>query len=200
MLTSVFKRTIFCIGLLWLAGSSVAQIPLLSENFNECDLPSDWTVNLIGTGPASWLVGEPQNSNSDGSTIDGTCMLIIDDDAAGNNTPPYAIQFISPVFDGTVYSTLKLQLDVHFREIYGTSLKVFVDQDGQLQEVISLSDGQGTGEQFSEFIHLEADISFFASEQMSIVIQYDDNESWGWWAGVDTVSYTHLTLPTILLV
>ncbi|MEM8907224.1 MAG: SprB repeat-containing protein, partial [Bacteroidota bacterium] len=136
---------------------------------------------------ATWNVGTPQNPNSNGSTIDGTCMLIMDDDAAGNNTPGYVLQFISPVFDGTQYATLQLKLDVHFREVYGSSLQILVQDGDDLKEVLRLSDGDGTGEQFSDFVHIETDLSFFASEQMSIVIQYDENASWAWWAGVDNL-------------
>ena len=164
-----------------------AQELLFSEDFDDCSLPTGWVSNVIGSISPAWEVGTPQNTNSDGSSIDGSCMLIMDDDATGNNTPGYVLQLISPFFDGTQYPELELTMDVHFRPYDGSSLTIMVFDGTEFHSVRRFDDDDGTGEQFSEFVTIEADLSFYASENMAIVIQYDDNDIWAWWAGVDNI-------------
>ena len=169
------------------SSSSFAQITLLSEDFNGCTYPVGWALNVIGDGTPFYEVGMPTNSSADGSTIDGSCMLIIDDDEAGNNTPPYIIQIISSAFDGTLTPIVELEIDVHFRPYDGSTLKIKVFDGTAFHEVRTWGDGDGTGEQFSEFEHVTLDLSFYASPNMQLVIEYDDNGIYGWWAGVDNI-------------
>lgn len=167
-----------------------AQDILFTESFNECTLSADWTVALTGNPDALWYVGMPANENSDGSSIDGSCMLIIDDDGTGEATPGFDLSLTSPAFDGTGYTTIGLSMDVHFRNYNGAdSLEIIVD-NGTSSDRIALYRGGGsqTGEQFSEFITFTADLSFFASEEMQLVIHYADGEDWGWWAGIDNIT------------
>ena len=171
-----------------------AQAPqqLISENFNDCSLPADWQANISGDGPGIWYVNTPSNPNSDGSSIDGTCMLIMDDDAGGNNTPPYNIEFLTPFFDGSSFSTLTLDADVHFKNYDGSaSLTFYVTNGTDYYEVAKFQDEDGhTGEEFSEFLHLNVDLSFYASPNMAISIQYNDGGQWVYWAGIDNFSVT----------
>ncbi len=183
-LAIVFKCSFF---LLFFSGFSQAQISLLSEDFNSCSFPVGWSLNVIGDGTPVYTVGMPDNGDSDGSTIDGSCMLIIDDDETGDNTPAYTIQVISSAFDGTQFPLIELNLDVHWRPYQGSTLKIKVFDGVNYHEVRSWGDGDATGEQFSEFENVTLDLSFFASSNMQLVIEYDDNGIWGWWAGVDNI-------------
>ncbi len=168
-----------------------AQTILYSEDFNDCALPANWTVDFVGNSNPDWYVGMPQNGNSDGSTVDGSCMLIIDDDATGQNTPPFAIQLTTPTFNGNGFQQVQLSIDVHFRSYEESSLKLFVFDGSDLHELTTWQGyGDMTGEQFSEYETYTADISYFASDQMSIMIQYDDGGTWAWWAGVDNITIT----------
>ncbi len=182
-------RPILAIGLLFFVSIGQAQTVLLAEDFNDCALPADWSATIEGNQDGVWSIGLPDNANSDGSSIDGSCMLIIDDDATGNNTPGWVIDVTSPAFDGTGFTTINLSLDVHFRN-YGENnsfqIQVF---DGVVYQTIAdyNSSGDETGEQFSEFEILTADLSFFANENMRIRIRFDDGGEWVWWAGVDNL-------------
>ncbi len=168
---------------------SSAQSLLLSEDFNDCDLAADWTVNIIGNQDAVWYVGMPQNSNSDGSTIDGSCMLIIDDDATGNDTNPFTFQMTSPTFNGLGFEKLELSIDVHFRFLDESYLRIDVFDGNEYHTIANYQGFNGTtGQQFSEFETVTADLSFYASDNMSIRIEYDDGNTWAWWAGVDNIS------------
>jgi hypothetical protein len=168
---------------------SFAQTTILSEDFNSCEYPSDWSVQIEGGGTEVWYVGQPTNSNSDGTSIDGSCMLVIDDDAAGNNTPAWVGNFRSPSFDGTTFSTITLSVDVHHRDVNEQSFRIKVWTETGYRDV-SIFDDITTGEQFNQFVHVEADLSFFASDDMHILFEFDDGNEWGWWAGIDNFEIT----------
>lgn len=175
--------------LLSLSLSVVSQTTLFYEGFEACQFPEDWSSQLDGNENAVWYVGTPQNENADGSTIDGGCMLIIDDDATGDNTAPWLLQLQTPTFDGRGFSTLRLNVDVHFRHASDEaafSIEVFDGNSYHPLKTYQLSESQ-TGEQFSSFAAFTADLSFFASATMAVRFSYDDGNSWAWWAGIDNI-------------
>ena len=183
-LPAVFVCFLFCWGM-----EGRTQTILLSEDFNDCQLPNEWGTDVSGNQDAVWAVGFPDNVNSDGSTIDGSCMLIFDDDATGNETPAWAMDVTSPAFDGTAFTTIGLSLDVHFRNYGETNALEIQVFDGVAYQTIARYSGfeSQTGEQFSEFENLTADLSFYANENMRIRIRFDDGGEWVWWAGVDNL-------------
>lgn len=168
---------------------SFSQTTLLYEGFESCIFPTDWSSTLTGNEDAAWYVGLPQNSNADGSTIDGGCMLIMDDDATGDDTPAWKLVLQTPFFDGRGFTSLKLNVDVHYRHAGDEASLQIEAFDGNTYhplKLYQLYDSQ-TGEQFSEFVTFSADLSFFAHENMAIRFTYDDGNSWAWWAGIDNV-------------
>jgi len=190
--THLTQHLFFSLFFLLFANTFVnSQEVLLEADFNECSLPTGWSTNVIGTGPATWNVGLPLNPESDGSSIDGSCMLIIDDDAAGDNTPPWAIEFITPAFDVSRFSTLNLSVDIHFRNVDSSSYFQVLAYDGTDYQLLTTYQRRSTGEQFSEFETFTADLSFFVnSPTMSLVFRYDDGGIWAWWAGIDNLIVT----------
>jgi len=169
-----------------------SQEILFVENFNACTLPDGWIADLSGNPDADWYVGMPQNSASDGTTIDGTCMLIFDDDATGENTPPWLLKLSTPAFDATQFTTVNFNVDVHFRNYDNlASFKIFAfDGTGLVELATWQTWATHTGPQFSQFVRFSADLSFFANENMYLVFQYDDGGSFGWWAGIDNLEIT----------
>ncbi len=187
-LATILKFLFFCL----FSTSLFSQVTLLTEDFNECSLPNNWSVNVVGTGTPVYNIGFPTNPNSDETTIDGSCMLIIDDDLVGNNTPAYAIQFFSNVFNGTTFPVIQLDIDLNFRPEDGTTMSIKVFDGTTLHEVKSWGDDNGTGNQFSDFEHYTLDLSYFASSTMQLVIEYDDHGGDGWWGGVDNIAIVGL--------
>ncbi|MEM9920399.1 MAG: T9SS type A sorting domain-containing protein [Bacteroidota bacterium] len=169
--------------------ASQAQQVLLSEDFNDCAYPSDWSVNLEGNQDVAWQVGYPANSDSDSSTIDGSCMVIIDDDLTGDDTPPFTLQLITPAFDATAYQTVAFSVDVHFRNAENAaSFSIKVWDGTAFQQIVKYKGGADhMGEQFSDFVTFEADLSFYANPEMQLLFEYDDGNVWAWWAGFDNV-------------
>lgn len=168
--------------------SLYAQEELLFENFNNCTLPSDWSVNVISTGNPTWYVGMPQNPASNGASIDGSCMLIIDDDATGEDTPAHKVQVLSPSFDATQYPNINFSVDLTFRQHETSAFNIYVFDGSDYILLKSYTGDQGqTGEQFYDKVAFITDLSFYASTNMHLMFEYDDDDTWAWWAGFDNV-------------
>ena len=171
---------------------------LLYEDFNKCELSTDWKVVIEGNQDAVWYVGYPQNPGSDGSTIDGTCMLIIDDDATGNNTDPFLWRIYSPIFDTKGYTTIVFTADVHMRNA-GETFRVLLKSDSEEYELRKLEGRNFNGTQFSQFLKVSFDLSFYPLGEYQLVFEYNDNNKWAWWAGVDNIKITGEGRGDILL-
>jgi hypothetical protein len=107
----------FCFILLLTINSTQGQTVLFEENFNECTLSDQWTVSLEGNQNVRWAVGKPTNPKSDSSTIDGTCMLFIDDDLTGDKTEPFVLRFYSAWFLTDGYTNVDFTAQAHFAEM-----------------------------------------------------------------------------------
>jgi hypothetical protein len=184
------SRLLTTILALLIATSTVfTQQLLFSEDFNSCSVPASWTVEATGNPDAVWGVGASNNTNSDGTTIDGSCMLIFDDDGTGENTDPWTVSLETPSFNSTGWTSVRLTIDVHFRNYNGAaSLQIQAFDGNDYQEVATYQGaGSQTGTQFSEYVTLNADLSFFSNPEMALRIIYDDGADWAWWAGIDNI-------------
>ena len=118
-------------------------------------------------------------------------MLIIDDDGAGQNAAPLTVQFVTPPFDGTIFSTINLSVDIHFRDYETSSFSIFAFDGNEFVQLTKLEGFEGTtGDQFSEFTTFTADLSFYANPNMQLMFEFDDGDTWAWWAGFDNVMVT----------
>ena len=160
---------------------------LLEQNFNSCDLPSDWSVEITGNQDVVWYVGQPDNPESDGSTIDGSCMFIIDDDLTGENTESFVLRALSPQFNIGNFPTIELNIDIHFRHATDEAFRVLITDGSQEYLIANYEDRNFAGEQFSQFVTLTADLSFYPAGEYQLILEYDDRNQWGWWAGFDNV-------------
>lgn len=175
------------------------QDTLFFEDFNTCELSANWTYELTGYQNVSWGVGLPSNTKAEASSIDGTCMLFIDDDLTGDKTPPFKLRLYSKYFDGSDYSDISLKAQVHFRRDKTEYMRIIID-NGKKEHVVREFKGRNyDGEKFSDFIDMDTDLSFIASDSMRIIIEYDDDNQWGWWAGIDNMSVTGKTGGKIVL-
>ena len=181
--------TIFYI--LFFSNIAFAQNVLLVEDFNNCSLPQGWSVEIEGNQNANWSIGVSQNPESEDSSIDGSCMFIIDDHLNGENAEPNIVRVRSANFNGTNYSTINFNLDVHFRHFEETSFSVYCFDGENYRLVRSYESGEGqTGEAMSDFQTLTADLSYYSNENMHLVFEYDDKDLWGWHAGFDNLRIT----------
>ncbi|MBK9256778.1 MAG: T9SS type A sorting domain-containing protein [Saprospiraceae bacterium] len=172
------------------AFSLAAQEVVFYENFDECVLSDKWTYSLEGNDNVAWTVGLPSNPAAEGLSINGSCMLVIDDDLTGDNSPAFKLRVISEYFDGSGFSELMFNALVHFRRDKTEVLRIIID-NGQREHIIrEFKNTNFSGQKFSDFGQVRSDISFIASDSMRIIIEYDDDGVWGWWAGLDDISVT----------
>ncbi|MCB9307393.1 MAG: T9SS type A sorting domain-containing protein [Lewinellaceae bacterium] len=176
------------------AGNVFSQTTLFSENFNGCALPQGWQVNITGNQNAVWYVGLSQNSASQGQSIDGSCFLFIDDQATGNNTPGYVIDFVSPAFDASQFSTVLLTMDVHYRDWEnGDEFMQILVTDGTTEIPLSRFDRYRKNLAIlSDHFAFRSDLALVTqSPTARLIIRYNDgNGDWNWWAGVDNIKVT----------
>jgi len=188
------QLTIFIVVFTCRVFSLQAQVALLNENFNACNLPAGWQVNITGNQNPVWYVGNSvQNTHNNGQSMNGSCFLFIDDDATGDQTPGYILDFVSPVFDASQQPTIELSVDVHYRDwnSAGESFEVLVT-DGTDETLIRRYDNNhATGNNLYEFETLVFDLSILTkSPNARLIFRYNDAGSFNWWAGIDNLSVT----------
>jgi len=163
-----------------------AQDLYLFEDFNECELPSDWRVSVEGEA-AFWGVGISENENADeNNSMDGTCFVYFDDDAAGEDTPTWSVELESPTFDASVNAKITLEIDVHFRNWNGSaSLVVEAFNGSEYIEVERFQGEEDSGWGFPDYRHTNIDLSPHKNKDMKVRFVYDDGGVWSWWASID---------------
>jgi len=177
---------------LLLANTLFAENILYQENFDSCDgLATGFTVSGVDTdnNPQVWTVGVSNNPFALGSSIDGSCMVYIDDNAAGTTSildgPAIAL---SPTFDGSAYAKIVLEFDLHFRadDNMASYLELTVSNGTESGTVLTTRSSTN-GDTFDNFTHQVIDISDYRGSSMAFVLSYDDGGSQAWWAGVDNI-------------
>ncbi|MBK9337845.1 MAG: hypothetical protein IPM98_15360 [Lewinellaceae bacterium] len=175
------------------AARLTGQTVLFEEKFNTCSLSPGWTVGSSGYPDIVWYVDEAQNPLILGQSIDGTCMLFVDDNAAGAGAPGYAISFSTPAFDVTPYTTVECTMDVYFRAGQTDYLQILATDgvvetelarfDQYRQNEVNITDGHFT---------LRHDLSLVSlSPNTRIIIRYTSpTASFGKFAGIDNIRIT----------
>lgn len=166
-----------------------SQEILLQEFFNDCMLPSTWNLTVTNDQDDGVIFGYPTNPNSDSLSIDGSCMVVFDDDLLGNNMPSFRAELSTPIIETKGYQSILLKTDIHFRNYESSTFTIYLEElDGSRKVVRHFEDGDQTGTQFSQAIDFTYDLTFLTeSEEFRIVYAYDDNELYAWYAGIDNV-------------
>lgn len=176
-----------------------AQEVIFSENFDVCALSEKWSVDLRGNQNAVWGVGFPQNSRAEGKSINGTCMLFIDDDLTGDKTAPFVLRITSGWFDGSGFSDLFFKALVHFRRDKTEIFRIIIDNGKKEHIIREFRNVNFTGSKFSDYGQVMSDISLIATDSMRIILEYDDDNVWGWWAGIDDIEVTGIRGGNIVM-
>ena len=170
------------------------QVPLLTETFDACGLPAGWQAIATGNQNSVWYVGaEVQNNDNNGQSMNGSCFLFIDDDATGDQTPAYVLDFVSPPFDASQYPTIELSVDVHYRDWNEAdeSFEVLVT-DGTTETLLRRYDQfRSTGSNLFDYETLVFDLALVTqSPNAQLIFRYNDGGGFAWWAGIDNVRVT----------
>ncbi|MFN5237941.1 MAG: choice-of-anchor J domain-containing protein [Bacteroidota bacterium] len=163
-------------------------VNVLKENFNDCAKPAGWETQIL-TGDHDWQFGSTPNPKAAGKNLDGTCMAYFDDDLLGDSVPYSAVRLISPWFDGTQFGRFELNFDVTYR-YYQDRFAVYVQKsDGSEYPLTEVETDLG-GPNFPAYTHLSLDLSAHRDQQMRIIFEYEDGQTWAWWIGIDNVKVT----------
>jgi hypothetical protein len=185
-------RTIFLCTVPFISG---AQEVIFSENFDSgCSLPQGWSVQIAGNQNAVWYVDDGlRNNDQNGLSMNGSCFLVIDDDALGNNTPSYTCDIISAPFDISHFPTVSMSADIHYRDHAPSaeSFQILLSDENGEHVLRTFSQGNSTGDTLFEFITTKFDLSFIsASANARLVFRYSDGGGFAWWAAVDNIKVT----------
>lgn len=177
--------------LLWIVVSMNAET-IINENFDACTLPQGWTTNTTGNPNVIMGVGglEADNLDAGSSTINGSCMFFFDADSTGWSTNTWTAQLSSPSFDGTLLTgeQLVVSMDVHFipSETAAFNIYLYAGSTYHLLRSFSGSDDL-TGWQIDNVAQFSADISQYAGTNMHLMLEYDQNVYWSFWAAIDDI-------------
>lgn len=187
-----YPYVLFVLSFIFLTNNVLcAQEVLFFENFNACALPAGWQVKATGNQNPVWYVGISTNQKAPGQSIDGSCFLLIDDDATGDGTPAYSVDFVSPPFDASKHSTVLLACDIHYRDWNEAkeNFQVLVT-DGVTEVLLATFDSTRTnGEGIQNHFDFRYDLSLVTSSPNArLIFRYDDGGGFAWWAGVDNIA------------
>ncbi|MCC6463342.1 MAG: SprB repeat-containing protein [Saprospiraceae bacterium] len=170
-----------------------AQTTLLEENFNTCALPANWQANSTGFSTPAWYVGLAQNPAIQNQSIDGSCFLFIDDDANGSGSASYVLNFTSPAFDVTPFSTVECSMDVYFRFGQEDYIQILAT-DGATETLLARFDKFRTNgtDLAADHFKLRHDLALVSqTANTRIIIRYTSpNGSKGNFAGIDNIKIT----------
>lgn len=164
---------------------------VIREAFNDCVKPAGWTTEVLN-GTNGWQFGRVPPGTSaynNGSTMDGSCFVYFND-IEFEDTQSSATRLYSPWFDGTKFFEYELNFDAMLRYNGGEVLNVYLQQDPSEDIVLYRSEGHVGGPSLPDFLHFTFDLTPYRSPQMRLVFEFDDNDVWGYWTGLDNVKVT----------
>ncbi|MEZ4888381.1 MAG: T9SS type A sorting domain-containing protein [Chitinophagales bacterium] len=159
--------------------------PLIRQYFNNCEeLPDSWTAEII-TGAANW---ETDSLPDLIETIVPECIAYFSDDSLGAAAPASAVQFTSPNFDASSYSTVYLDFDAYFFNFsQGTptfELQVF---DGTAFQTVFTIDENSFEGNHPLSRHFKVDLSDYINANMSIRFYFNDGGTHSGSIGLDNI-------------
>jgi len=180
-------------------------------DFNDCQLPDGWQINSSGNSHEGfkWDIrgsdrgilnyGNSQNANTS-KTIDGSCMLLIDDDMINNAGHTGTTWLSSPPYDLSDYDNIGMSFDhifdnFHAKGANSSELSVEV-WDGIAWRLVYAID-QGSCNWYNVWSldcveRISIDLSGYKNSQFKVRWAYSDggNGQWTGMAALDNIQIT----------
>lgn len=168
-----------------------------SENFNGCALPAGWTENIL-SGTQGWLFVDQSPDAFNIGNIDGTCMLLFDDDWLGSAAAPSSVELIGPAVDLSGLPSVLMEFDYNLQEYgpaAGDGFTVDVWDGSTWVNVFSRLDVNDCGAWSCgpPYPHAVVDVTAYANPAFQVRISYFDGGGWSWYFGFD--NYVLFTPP-----
>ncbi|MBI1193650.1 MAG: PKD domain-containing protein [Bacteroidetes bacterium] len=179
--------TLFCTVVLTLSGLQ-AQV-ILAENFDSG--LGGWTES--GGGGLGWFSGTDLDFFGASSSIDGTNMAFIDDDANGSGSAAFTSILTSPVVDVSSFTVVRLEFDYNFLSACGSEFFAVEVFDGSSWVQVYFVNTEDCGfwgcdAATGAYPHADLDLTPYINPAFQIRLIYDDGFGcWGWWIAVDNV-------------
>lgn len=171
---------------------SGSGVNVVREAFNYCTKPAGWTSDIV-SGLGAWKFDRiPLGSSAfyNGNSMDGSCFVFFDDNAEGENAPASTIRLTSPWFSGIDYYKYELNFDAILRFSGKESMTVTLENNQGEKFMLLQSGGHVGGPFFPAYKHYTFDLSPYRTQQLRLIFEYSDGNSWGYWAGIDNVKVT----------
>ena len=146
-----------------------------SVDFNS-GIPCNW---MVDAGTPTW-----EGVSSYGtSSLNGSSLAFIDDDAAGSSAPAVDAALTSPVIYGIGYDTITVEFDHYYRHLSGTTgyVEVFDGNNWVTIDTMNATRGSWTAP-----AHEMYDITMYGNMDLQVHLRYSDGTcAWGWYWAVD---------------
>ncbi|ALO17009.1 hypothetical protein L21SP5_03396 [Salinivirga cyanobacteriivorans] len=157
-----------------------SKVDYLTETF-DTEIPATWTINNTGSGSfPGWFWAETD------SHFPFTGLAVIDSDANGSGNPTSG-ELISPVFDCSSATGIKLEFDARYNDIStdgGDYFAVEVFDGTDWQNVLTWDEDHGTA---AEAESVSIDITSYINANCQVKFVYDDADAWAWYVGIDNI-------------
>lgn len=163
------------------------QTTLLWESFNSCQQPAGWTSNIL-TGADGWLFVDDSPDPFTNGNIDGTCMVMFDDDFVGAGAAPSFLELISPVVDASSGSNMLLEFDFNYNHIGADSFYVDVWDGANWNNVLLLTGDSIGNWNGGPYPHAVIPLVGYTNADLQVRFVYNDGGVWAWWVAFDNVS------------
>ncbi len=194
----LFKSLILLYSLtLFFTSQTVFSDPLVRQYFNNCEeLPDSWTAEILN-GTANW---ETDSLPDLIESIVPECIAYFSDDSLGAAAPPSTVQFTSPDFDASSYSTVYLDFDAYFFNFsQGTptfELQVF---DGTAYKTVFFVDENSFEGNHPLTRHYKVDLSDYINTNMNVRFYFDDGGTHSGSIGFDNIEIDGMDERTYLV-
>lgn len=152
-----------------------AQV-FLSENFNLNTIPSGWTVEDSGSGPARWMIHAPAAALA---TMNGSNFLFVNSDSGGSASSTANESIISPLISAAPGQPLFLSFSHFFRKRINRqdTGRIEVFHNGSWKEVFKVSANAGLA---ASPVTEKIDISNLVGPELRIRLRYKSLRGWYW--------------------
>jgi hypothetical protein len=196
--------TVYLALILW-GSSSIAQVTLLSENFNGAGTPAgwikinnstggtvlaaDWTLRADGYTYSSTFVNPPETFHSN----DNSQFYLSNSDAQGGDVTETIIQ--SPAFSTTGYGFVTISFYHYFWEYLYDRGYVEASTDGSSWQIVKVftypnDEREGASDQF---VLKTIDLSAVAANSGTVYIRFRYYAEFGYYWALDNVTVTGYT-------
>ena len=177
-----------CFGPSATATATFASVPAAAIPYSvdfDTTLPCNWTSTSNAHG---WN----RVASYNGSSLNGTSFMFIDDDAAGSSAPAVNASLESPAMNTLGYDSLTLSFSQYYRSSFGQKGFVEVYDGTNWVKIDSMTTTQGSWTTPSLKSY---NITVYSNPALQARFRFTDNANYAWYWAVDDVLINGVLSP-----